>query len=222
MRNNAIENLQESFSFCVTEQIAGPVQEVATPVESRLDFSIDNLPESELTEVVCSDAIGSLYALLPCLARLSEQNRWITLIAPPAYLDEKLFALFGIDPSRVLLIHPKDKAQETQVMNTALKNGKSGIVIYWTDKLSKRFLAQWRKSVKQGECSGVVVNGGNVMSDSLSVAVTLSVHAMDKYIKVQKLKEFGVEADRVNETILPRFAVSTSTSNRCQPKIAHH
>jgi len=176
------------------------------------DFHIDKLTESELTEFVCHDGVGSLYSLLPSLAQLSEQNRWITLISPPKGLDEKLFALYGIDPSRVLLIHPKGKTQNISVMNKALKNGKSGIVIYWAVNVPLRFLAQWRKSVKQGKCIGVWVNTGGEESTSPSVAVTVNVIVESKYVKVRKIMDFGINVIQYSDTVLPKINLNSGYS----------
>ena len=158
-----------------------------------------------MTEFVCSDGAGAFYSLLPGLAQLSEQNRWITLISPPKGLDEKLFALYGIDPSRVLLIHPKEGTQNITVVNKALKNGKSGIVVYWAANVPSRFLAQWRKSVKQGQCIGVWMNSSGRASASQSVAVTANVIVESKYVKVRKIMDFGVRLIQFSDTVLPKF-----------------
>lgn len=221
-----VDNIvQETFAFFENE--SRPISaniDVNTVVDvvDKFDFSIDELPESELTELVCDDTSGALYSLLPSLARLSEENRWITLVSPPANLDEKLFAAYGIDPSRVLLIHPKDSSQNTSVMNKALKNGKSGIVVYWSDKVPARFLAQWRKSVKQGSCIGVWVNLGGRPSASRSIAVTMDVKTASKYVKVKKIKEYGIASFQRSEIVLPRINTDFLIGSRELRMKQHH
>jgi len=194
---------QGAFSFFQDEKTEAKNDHERNTIDQT--FNIDQLPESELTEFVCSDGAGAFYSLLPGLAQLSEQNRWITLISPPKGLDEKLFALYGIDPSRVLLIHPKEGTQNITVVNKALKNGKSGIVVYWAANVPSRFLAQWRKSVKQGQCIGVWMNSSGRASASQSVAVTANVIVESKYVKVRKIMDFGVRLIQFSDTVLPKF-----------------
>jgi len=222
---NTYEN-QETFAFLESEETTFEVSR-ATKSSKRatkmaIDFDVEALPESELTEIVCDDSMGALYSLLPSLARLSEENRWITLIAPPANLDDKLFALYGIDPSRILLIHPKDLEQSTSVMNKALKNGKSGIVVYWSNAVHGRFLAQWRKSVKQGECIGVWINSSTKASCSSSIAITVDVVAANKFVKIKKIKEYGIDLLLNSEIVLPKVNIELLTSNLINRNVARH
>jgi len=158
-------------------------------VDSILSFKA--WPVGELSEIRSKKEENILHLLLPLLSKLSSENRWITLISPPAHIDKKLFAYHGIDVSRVLLIHPKDAVDDTATMNKALKNGTSGIVIMWTDKLPMRFVAQWRKSVKQGNCRGVIVNHDPDEHCSPSVALALDVKSSDKAIIITASQKFG-------------------------------
>ena len=158
-------------------------------IESVLPFSA--CPVGELSEIRTKTDENIFHLLLPILSKLNSENRWITLISPPSDIDKKLFAYHGIDVSRVLLIHPSCTSKDTVIMNKALKNGNSGIVIMWTDKLPKRFVAQWRKSVKQGNCRGVIVNHDTTDHYSESVALALDVKSSDKAITIIPTQKFG-------------------------------
>jgi len=208
---------QEAFNFFQDECLDSTVHLGGNNLVH--DFRIDQLTESELTEFVCHDGADCLYSLLPGLARLSEQNKWITLICPPTELDKNLFALYGIDPSRLLLIHPKVSTQDISVMNRALKNGKSSIVIYWAKDVPSRFLAQWRKSVKQGKSTGVWINTSGQASSSQSVAVTANVIVESKYVKVHKIMDFGVNVIQYSDTILPKFNLNACLSGGIWPSV---
>ncbi len=214
--------LQESFAFFDAESLCDHTAENKSDFSAAaLAFNIDELPINELTEIVCQDSLNSIYALLPVISRLCEQDRWVTLISPPPNLDEKLFALYGIDMSRVLLIHPKGRDQDTTIMNETLKNGKSGIVIHWSGKVPNRFLAQWRKSVKQGGCIGVWVNQNSSPSFSTSVAVTASITATNKYVKIVNNLQFGVSTLASNETVLPKINLELLVTSRVR-HYRHH
>jgi len=175
------------FSFAVPEN--DQVKTASKEIDSILPFSA--WPLGELSEIRAKTSEDIFHLLLPLLSKLNSEKRWITLIAPPAEIDKKLFAYHGIDVSRVLLIHPRDAVDDTVTMNKALKNGNSGIVIYWTEKFAMRFAAQWRKSVKQGNCRGIIINHDRNARSSSSIALTLNVKTSDAAITITSSKSFG-------------------------------
>lgn len=179
---------QESFDFTYNV-------EKLTRIKGRTLAAVlptQGWPEAEISEINCSDSESVLQLLLPTLTKLNEENRWISLISPPADINLKLFAHYGIDTSRVLLIHGKNDVDDKVTMNKALKNGTSGIVIYWADFLNKRYLAQWRKSVKQGKSTGIIVNMSSNAACSESIALSFDVSTQGEVLLVDEIKLFGV------------------------------
>ena len=186
---NTLDNsigYQESFDF-----VDPNVNQTLNALESVLPTQ--GWPKAELSEVNSVDTESVLQLLLPTLSKLNAQNRWITLISPPSDINQKLFAQYGIDPSRVLLIHPKNDVDDKVTMNKALKNGTSGIVILWASQLNKRYLAQWRKSVKQGNSIGVIVNMTEKSCNSSSVALSFNVSSKSESLLVSEVKLFGYQ-----------------------------
>lgn len=183
-------------------------------IESVLPYSA--WPVGELSEVRSKKEENVFHLLLPLLSKLSSQNRWITLISPPQDIDKKLFAYHGIDVSRVLLIHPKDSIDDTCTMNKALKNGTSGIVILWTEKLPRRFVAQWRKSVKQGNCRGIIVNHDPVDHHSPSIALSLNVKSTSSSITITSTQKFGRKTNYKAKRSFPIVSFDDLAFNRRQ------
>jgi len=203
--------LQQSFEFGMFEpNLAEPKRKTKStqsgmppetmPMET---LPVEAWPESELSEIRCKKETDIFHLLLPLLAKLNAERRWITLISPPSNIDIKLFAYHGIDVSRVLLIHPKSDICDTATMNKALKNGTSGVVIYWTELLEAKFLAQWRKSVKQGDCRGVIINHDNRRNASSSIAVSVNVKSKDDVIRVTSTKRFGKKSNSKSKYSFP-------------------
>jgi len=186
-------NAQQSFDFDFVEKKQGNSIPVVIKKIPELNSVLPTRiwPVGELSEIRCKKNVKLFHLLLPLLSKLNDEKRWITLIAPPMDIDKKLFAYHGIDVSRVLLIHPNEAIDDTITMNKALKNGTSGMVILWADKIKKRFVAQWRKSVKQGNCRGIIVNHDTVDHGSNSVALTLNVKSSRKSITITSTKKFG-------------------------------
>ena len=180
--------LQESFDFsCHPESFAKIKNKTLESV-----LPTQGWPKAEISEINCSHSDSVLQLLLPTLAKLNAQNRWISLISPPGEINPKIFAHYGIDMSKVLLIHPKNDVDDKVTMNKALKNGTSGIVILWAEQLNKRYLAQWRKSVKQGNSTGIIVNMSRESSCSNSVALSFSVSTVEESLQVNNINLFGI------------------------------
>jgi len=219
-RVNSVKNLaldygyQESFDFGTTNE--SPSFNIP-----QLDalFPAGCWPAAELSEVLCDKYETGLQLLLPLLAEQNAQNRWITLISPPANIDQKLFAFYGIDMSRVLLIHPKSDVNDKITMNKALKNGKSSIVILWTNNLSTRFLAQWRKSVKQGSCTGIIIHENDNSSNSNSIALAVEAKSSEHNISLRYIKAYGVRQLKNKTVQLPKVVIEeiTGQQSQCAP-----
>jgi len=192
---------QESFDFEIP--VSKSDEETIQALESILPTQ--GWPKSELSEINCLDSESALQLLLPTLAKLNAQNRWITLISPPADINQRLFAHYGIDSSRILLIHPKNAVDDKVTMNKALKNGTSGIVILWSSQLNKRYLAQWRKSVKQGNSTGIIVNMAHEDNSSESIALSFNVDVEENSIFINEIKLFGIHQVQRSVMALPKI-----------------
>ena len=201
--------VQQAFDF-------GEPRAVVGSGASLLD---DFLPEGgwpacELSEVVCDHFHTGLQLLLPLLAKANAENRWITMVSPPSNLDQSLFSYYGIDMSRVLFIHPKSDVDDEVTMNNALKNGMSDIVIFWTRNLEVRFLAQWRKSVKQGSCAGVIIHEKGCSHSSRSIAVTIDAKSDQENVLLSCVKKFGVQPKIQLSVTLPKICEKYIASNQ--------
>jgi len=202
--NNA--GYQESFEF------ANPVKKTQIAKTPTLESVLptQGWPQAELSEVCSGDTESVLQLLLPTLTKLNAENRWITLISPPADINQKLFAYYGIDPSRVLLIHPKNDVDDKVTMNKALKNGTSGIVILWASQLNKRYLAQWRKSVKQGNSTGIIINMTQKSCNSNSIALSFNVRTKNKSLSITGIKLFAIQQTQNDEILFSKIDLGST------------
>jgi cell division inhibitor SulA/protein ImuA len=89
-------------------------------------------PQAALTEIlVARQSVAAVRLVMPAVARLSHQDRWICWVAPPhkPYLPALLAA--GVDPSRVLLVHPKARRDGLRAVEQSLRSGKCSAVLAW-------------------------------------------------------------------------------------------
>jgi len=216
--------LDKNFSQSYGIQQAFDFDQEQAAISSGTSLLDEFLPEGgwpacELSEVVCDHYETGLQLLLPLLAKANAEDRWITMVSPPANLNQSLFEYYGIDMSKVLLIHPKNAVDDKITMNNALKNGKSDIVIFWTRKLGTRFLAQWRKSVKQGSCAGVIIHEKGNPHSSRSVALTIKAKSEQENVLLACEKKYGIQQKPKSEIVLPRVCEKNIANRQRQTAI---
>jgi cell division inhibitor SulA len=90
--------------------------------------------QSLFSEIRLRGAIDHCLVLLaPVLRELSEKEdeRWLTLIAPPTALTQTWLRDAGLNRERILLLHPRHPQNTLQLTQEALKLGRSHTVISW-------------------------------------------------------------------------------------------
>ncbi|MDN5850905.1 MAG: translesion DNA synthesis-associated protein ImuA, partial [Nitrococcus sp.] len=89
-------------------------------------------PRGALTEILHEHAgIGELSLLMPALARLSQRDQWIALIAPPYLPYAPALADHGVNLSRLLLIHPGNTTNALWAVEQTLRSGTCAAVLVW-------------------------------------------------------------------------------------------
>lgn len=80
---------------------------------------------------------GELSVLLPALAQLSQQPRWIVWVAPPLLPNATALSMAGINCERLLLVHPKNYQQAIWSMEEALRSPHCSAVLGWPQEFHK-------------------------------------------------------------------------------------
>jgi len=118
---------------------------------------------SGVTELVLShQSPDHADLLLPMLAFLSQQtdpghqNRWITWVAPKG-IDKALLQQYGVDSSKIRLIHITKPEDMLWITWEALAAGNSHTVISSPGKLSEKELRQLEAAAHQGETQGLLL-----------------------------------------------------------------
>jgi hypothetical protein len=89
-------------------------------------------PRAAVTEMLMSrQGIGALRLLMPALAQLSHDERWICWVAPPHIPYAPALLAAGIDLSRVLLVHPGAQQDGLWAVEQSLRSGNCGAVLAW-------------------------------------------------------------------------------------------
>ena len=98
-------------------------------------------------------AENCLSLLAPMLRELSEQQdeRWLTLIAPPASLTQSWLRDAGLNRERILLLQPNGNKSALQLTCEALRLGRSHTVVSWINPLNSTARQQLIGSALMGQ-----------------------------------------------------------------------
>lgn len=80
---------------------------------------------------------GELSLILPALAQLSQQPRWILWVGPPAWPCGPALAHAGVQVERMLLVHPRDYREAIWCMEEGLRSGHCSAVLGWPQEWHK-------------------------------------------------------------------------------------
>lgn len=141
-------------------------------------------PRHGLTEILSSDmGIGALRLVLPALARLSHEGRWIIWVAPPHVPYSPALAEHGLDLTRVLVVDlPGDDArtrvQATWAFEQALRFDDCGAALLWLDALSSLRLRRLQLAAETGSTWGVVFRPVQRASQPSPAPLRLEIEAV--------------------------------------------
>jgi cell division inhibitor SulA/protein ImuA len=147
-------------------------------------------PRNALIEVV-SDAYQGLSLLLPLLARLSRDERWLAWVAPPHVPYAPALAARGVHVERLLLVQDVSAGQCLWAAEQALKSGACGLVLVWPGEVQAAQLRRLQLAAEQGDCPGILFRRPRALGQGSPAAVRLRVQPSPLGLEVGVLKRRG-------------------------------
>lgn len=172
--------------------LAEPAQGLATGFE-ELD---ELLPEqgwaqSALTELlVPREGIGALQLLLPALARLSQQRRWIAWVAPPYIPYAPALEAAGVDLSRLQRVYPRN-GDGLATVEACLRSGTCAAVLAWPMAGELPALRRLQRAASQGRSWGILFRPEECAQMASPAAQRLRIARMENGIAVTRLDARG-------------------------------
>jgi hypothetical protein len=149
-------------------------------------------PLGALTELSAPFGIGALNLVMPALARLSREGRWLAWIAPPYIPYAPALAVQGVELSRVLLVHPRTGTDGLWAVEQALRSGTCGAVLAWPAAGDERALRRLQLAAEEGRAWGVLFRSPGSTPQSSPAALRLALEpAPDDGLTVHVLKRRG-------------------------------
>ena len=105
-----------------------------------------------LTELqVPREGAGELSMLLPALAQVSREHRWVVFVAPPYLPYAPALGQAGIDLSRYMLVRVQSLESRLWAIEQALRSGACGAVLFWANGLDEHHLRRLQLAAIEGD-----------------------------------------------------------------------
>lgn len=112
----------------------------------------------KITEILLHNSSISLQpVLLPMIAQLSRQDRWLTLINPPASLSRDLLEAGGACIEQILVLRTAAETDKRELASRALAAGTSHTVICWGNADQTAEVEQLNQAAHFGNSLGILV-----------------------------------------------------------------
>ncbi len=112
-------------------------------------------PKGALSELLSRRHLG-LSLLLPLLARLSRETRWLGWVAPPHLPFAPGLAQAGVALEQLVLVREVDTQERLWAAEQLLKSGRCSAVLLWPQALQDVQIRRLQLAAEQGDCMGVL------------------------------------------------------------------
>jgi hypothetical protein len=172
-------------------------------------------PRHALMEILLEHhGMGELQLLMPALARLSQAGKdspgatapvqdggWIAWIAPPFQPYPPALLQWGIELSRVLVVHPRRGIDTLWAAGEALSSGNCAAVLLWPDGSGHRMddtaSRRLQLAAEKGQSWAIAFRDGKVRSEISAAALRLELTQGAQGTDVMILKSRGGRPLRV-------------------------
>jgi len=155
-------------------------------------FPSGGWPRGALTEFLTpGEGVGALSLVMPALARLSQEKRWIAWVAPPYIPYAPALAMAGVDLSHVLMIRPRAASDGLWAVEQTLRSGTCAAVLAWPVAGDDRMLRRLQLAAEAGQSWGLLFRPGRMAIQSSPAALRLRVTRESQGVVVNVLKRRG-------------------------------
>ncbi|MGH8050385.1 MAG: translesion DNA synthesis-associated protein ImuA [Arenimonas sp.] len=161
--------------------------------------------EASLHEIlIASDGIGELALVLPILAKLSQQQKPIVLIAPPYRPYAPAWQRSGVLLSQLHVIEAAPK-EATWAMEQALRSGSCGAVLGWPQKADDKSLRRLQVAAETGDTLGFAFRAIAAAQNPSPAPIRISLKGTSKLPELRLIKCRGANAPMHAITYSPHY-----------------
>lgn len=148
-------------------------------------------PTGAITEIYCErPGVGEVKLTIPAVARLTQDGRWVTVIAPPHVPYAPALAAHGVRLERMLLIQALSPEDNLWASEQALRTSCCGAVLLWQEHVHERGLRRLQLAAESASTSLLLFRSARVAPAS-PAALRLHVSREHGRTLVRILKRRG-------------------------------
>lgn len=147
-------------------------------------------PRAALVEVL-GEAHQGLSLVLPLLARLGRDPRWLIWVAPPYIPYAPALAARGVRIGQLLLVRDVSAGQGLWAAEQALRSAGCAAVLLWPEQLQSTQLRRLQLAAEQGDCPGILFRPLRAAAQGSPAALRLRVRPAPLGLEVEVLKRRG-------------------------------
>ena len=156
------------------------------------DETLGGWPLGALVEIIARrEGIGEISVLLPALARLSRDERWIALINPPYIPYAPALFHAGIDLAKLVVIRAAGTADTLWSMEQTLRSGTCSAVLGWPAAMTEKAIRRLQLATGTGRTLGVYFTQPGAIPRTSPVPYRLQIDGTIDSIRVEVLKRRG-------------------------------
>jgi len=149
-------------------------------------------PRAALTELLTNQrGIGELRLLLPALARLSKDDKWLVLVAPPHRPFAPGFESLGVNLARLVMVETRSDGESLWAAERCLRSGSCAAVLVWPGSGPRTPLRRLQLAAEEGRSLGVVFGSMRNAAHPSPAPLRIQLAASRGRLELQILKRRG-------------------------------
>ena len=167
---------------------------------SELDRVLGGWSLGATTELLTNEySAGMLELLMPALTSRLEQKDWVILIAPPFMPFAPAWKAAGVDPSRLLIVHPRTHREKLWSAETALRSGNSAAVLCWQGqtRLQTQDLRRLQIAAAEQQTLNMLWRPPHEQQQSSPSAVRIAATSTPDGLELEVIKQRGRQSGQL-------------------------
>jgi hypothetical protein len=146
-------------------------------------------PDAALTEILLpADGVGELQLLMPTLARLTQTDRPVLLIAPPYAPCVAGWRTQGVDMAHVEIVAVAHERQVLWAMEQSLRAGCCSAVLAWPKQIDERQLRRLQVAADSGSALAFVFRDRKYAEHASPAALRIEIETHPAQLRVRKCR----------------------------------
>ena len=200
------------------KQVVHRIQALASG-HARLDEALpgNGWPLGAVTELIsATPGCGELSLLLPLLARLSQQDHWISMVDPPWIPYPPALHSRGVALEKLQLIRTQSRGESLWACEQVVHGISGGALLAWPDSLSFSELRKLQLAAKSTQKTVFLFRGQDAANAPSPAALRLQLGPVDGDLRIRVLKCRGqrpASAIRIRRSQLLQGSVSPAAGS---------